>query len=113
MRSWDFSVAVRKEKLERKISPGQPWLSAPGICVSARPLYGYGPKRRAKNSTARADASPTGCAFRAGEGGGGTTSIGGRGPTPGGRRFVPAASGAPFGKQTFPPGGAGGSPPNS
>src|SRR2546425_3856646 len=100
MRSWDFSVAVRKEKLERKISPGQPWLSAPGICVSARPLYGYGPKRRAKNSTARADASATGCAVRAGEGGGGTTSIGGLGRTPGGGGFRPTSSGATFRKET-------------
>jgi hypothetical protein len=73
MWSWDFSSGVRKEKLDRKISEGQPWLMLPGIWVSARLAYGYGPKRLAKNSTAWADESATACAFLAGEGGGAVT----------------------------------------
>src|SRR6185312_16136236 len=71
MSSLDFSPSLRKDRLDRKTNPGQPWLTGPGFCVIESELYGYGPKALEKKSTACAAFSATARALRAGEGGGG------------------------------------------
>src|SRR5208337_1273782 len=83
------SCGLRKAKLDRNTRPGHPWLSLPGIWVSASELYGYGPNHLEKLSMAFAALSATACASCAGEGGGGVSVMGTEGleivsGTPGG-----------------------------
>src|SRR6266403_1100965 len=51
------------------MSPGQPWLSGPGICVSDSELYGNAPKRADRKSMVCAERSATMLAFFAGSSG--------------------------------------------
>src|SRR5450759_3542080 len=71
------SCGLRNAKLDRNTSPGHPWLRFPGICVSASAPYGYGPNHCEKLAMAFAALSATACTLRAGDGGGGVTTIGG------------------------------------
>src|SRR5882724_3587410 len=51
------------------MSPGHPWLSGPGICVSDKELYGNAPKRADRKSMVCAERSATMLAFFAGSSG--------------------------------------------
>src|SRR5438105_3747609 len=71
------SAGLRNARLERKMRPGQPWLSTPGIWLRIRVEYGKGPARGAMKLMKRTQFCATSCAFRAGEGGARTGGAGG------------------------------------